>query len=50
MMIGKLFNTFTEGSVETTFVVRDITIYDRQTRKQQKLESAFTAPAQGCPV
>ncbi|HQX51731.1 MAG TPA: hypothetical protein PLY87_09690 [Planctomycetaceae bacterium] len=34
-----------EGTVETSFVVRDITIYDRQTRKQQKLESAFTAPA-----
>lgn len=33
-----------EGSVETSFVIRDITIYDRQTRKQQKLESAFTAP------
>jgi len=33
-----------EGTVETSFVVRDITIYDRQTRKQQKLESAFTAP------
>ena len=33
------------GAVESSFVVRDITIYDRQTRKQQKLESAFTAPA-----
>ena len=33
-----------EGAVETSFLIRDITIFDRQTRKQQKLESAFTAP------
>lgn len=41
----KAVQKLAEGSVETTFVVRDITIYDRQSRKQQKLESAFTAPA-----
>ncbi len=40
----KAVEKLAEGSVETSFVVRDITIYDRQTRKQQKLESAFTAP------
>ena len=40
----KAIQKLAEGSVETSFVVRDITIYDRQTRKQQKLESAFTAP------
>ena len=40
----KAVQKLAEGSVETSFVVRDITIYDRQTRKQQKLESAFTAP------
>ena len=41
----KALQKLTEGSVETAFVIRDITIYDRQTRKQQKLESAFTAPS-----
>ena len=40
----KAIQKLAEGSVETSFVIRDITIYDRQTRKQQKLESAFTAP------
>ena len=40
----KAIQKLAEGSVETAFVIRDITIYDRQTRKQQKLESAFTAP------
>ena len=41
----KAVDKLSEGTVESSFVVRDITIYDRQTRKQQKLESAFTAPA-----
>ena len=40
----KAIQKLAEGSVETSFLIRDITIYDRQTRKQQKLESAFTAP------
>jgi hypothetical protein len=40
----KAVQKLAEGSVESSFVIRDITIYDRQTRKQQKLESAFTAP------
>lgn len=41
----KAVEKLAEGAVESSFVIRDITIYDRQTRKQQKLESAFTAPA-----
>lgn len=41
----KAVEKLSEGAVESSFVIRDITIYDRQTRKQQKLESAFTAPA-----
>lgn len=41
----KAVQKLSEGAVESSFVIRDITIYDRQTRKQQKLESAFTAPA-----
>lgn len=41
----KAVQKLSEGTVESSFVIRDITIYDRQTRKQQKLESAFTAPA-----
>ena len=41
----KAIDKLSEGTVESSFVIRDITIYDRQTRKQQKLESAFTAPA-----
>ncbi len=40
----KAIQKLAEGSVETSFIVRNITIYDRRTRKQQKLESAFTAP------
>ena len=40
----KAIQKLAEGSVETSFIIRDITIYDRLTRKQQKLESAFTAP------
>ena len=41
----KASKKLSDGAVESSFVIRDITIYDRQTRKQQKLESAFTAPA-----
>lgn len=41
----KAVDKLSEGTVESSFVIRDITIYDRHTRKQQKLESAFTAPA-----
>lgn len=41
----KAAQSIIDGTVESSFIVRDITIYDRQTRKQQKLESAFTAPA-----
>jgi hypothetical protein len=41
----KAVEKLSEGAVELSFVIRDITIFDRQTRKQQKLESAFTAPA-----
>ena len=41
----KAVEKLSDGAVESSFVIRDITIYDRQTRKQQKLESAFTAPA-----
>jgi hypothetical protein len=31
--------------IESSFIIADITIYDRQTQQQQNLKSAFTAPA-----
>jgi hypothetical protein len=35
------------ASVETEFIIENVTIYDRQTQQQRTLKSAFTAPARG---